>query len=234
MVSFSLFAAIIGLVLIPYQLIDYNLAVNLFTSSIFTVLTIIFLSWLFDLREKAEWHAVREEVFFLIKLELIGLFTITTDYFKGGVELKNSLMSEKDKERNIQLVGDSLKNLCLSSIRSDNYTVNDFFQQSKEIESFLDAGKKLSEIQVLYSRHLPAEITVSLMKIQQHIGALEYSKKFHTSFNKLSPSDPLYTSFSKQYENIRIEMLKPSLVNILCEIKKLHSRKELEFSYPPL
>ena len=63
---FSIFAVLIWAVFIPKQFIEYNLGVNLFTSSIFTVLTIVFLSWLFDLREKAEWHQLEMRYFFLL------------------------------------------------------------------------------------------------------------------------------------------------------------------------
>jgi hypothetical protein len=51
------------------KIIEYSFAVSLFTSSIFLVLTIVFLSWLFNVRERAQWQNVRERVFSNIRLE---------------------------------------------------------------------------------------------------------------------------------------------------------------------
>ena len=232
---FFIIAALIWFVFIPYQLLEYNLAVNLFTSSIFTVLTIVFISWLFSLREKAEWHAVRNEVFFRIKIELLTLFGMSVDYFEGGPELKTALMLEKDKTKNVELVANGLKNLGLSQMKKDNYTVMNFFKESNEIESFLNTDKRISDIQGIYSKHLPADITASLMKLQHYVWALDSLRKFHGSFNNLAvTSNALFLAFTDTYENVRVEMLKTPLLNILEEIHKLHSIKDLKFSYPPL
>jgi glucan phosphoethanolaminetransferase (alkaline phosphatase superfamily) len=51
-VFFSAFALLIWVWLIPYGNLEYNLAVNLFTSSIFMVFTIVFLNVLFNARKK--------------------------------------------------------------------------------------------------------------------------------------------------------------------------------------
>lgn len=48
--------------LIPCGIVEYNLGVNLFTSSIFMLMTIVFLSWLFVFREKMYWKTVEKKV----------------------------------------------------------------------------------------------------------------------------------------------------------------------------
>ena len=59
---FTALALTIWLWLVPYQILEYNLSVNLFASSIFMVATVISLSWLISLREKAEWNVVKYAV----------------------------------------------------------------------------------------------------------------------------------------------------------------------------
>jgi hypothetical protein len=231
---FTTLALIIWLWLVPCQILEYNLAVNLFTSSIFMVATVISLSWLITIREKAEWQHVREEVFFRIRMELMTLFGSSVDYFEGGLELKASLMLEKEKIKNIELIGNALKNIRFSLLRKDNIAVTNFFNDLTEADAFLDSDKKISEIQGIYSKHLPANITESLMKIQHSIWALDYLRRFQGSFNlSSSPVSPFF-ALKDTYENIRVELLKTPLSNILSEINELYSIKELKFTYPPL
>lgn len=58
-VAFMGFALLIWFGLMPYGIVEYNLGVNLFTSSIFMMLTILFISWLFGLREKLAFESTR-------------------------------------------------------------------------------------------------------------------------------------------------------------------------------
>ena len=224
---------VIWIILIPFHILEYNLGVNLFTSSIFTVLTILFLSWLFSLREKAEWKAVREEVYFQIKLELLTLFQMVADYFDEGFKLKNELLLEKDKVKNIGSLSLGLRNLRLTSVRKDNVYITNFFQFSDDIQNFRKVNSKLSEIQSLYSKHLPADITVSLIKIQNSISLIENCKLFNEQITNSSlTSHELLSSLKDSYDKIRVDMLNGSLNSMLEEIHKLHSSKELEFSFP--
>jgi len=59
---FSGSAILIWLLLIPQRVVDYDLGVNFFTSSIFMILTIVFLSWLSRLREEHQWESARNQL----------------------------------------------------------------------------------------------------------------------------------------------------------------------------
>jgi hypothetical protein len=72
-----------GLWAIPYKIIEYNLAVNLFTSSIFMVLTVVLLSWLLNVRKKAEWKAVEHRVLRRMSDRLYNLTDAIDFYFLG-------------------------------------------------------------------------------------------------------------------------------------------------------
>jgi hypothetical protein len=231
---FTALALIIWLWLVPYQVLEYNLAVNLFTSSIFMVATVISLSWLISLREKAEWHAVREEVFFRIRLEISNLFDLAIEYFEGGFELKMQLMQEKDKQKNMDMIYNGLEKIGNSDITKNNLVVAHFFKDLQEIENFQNVDKNIANIQGIYSKHLPADITVSLMKLQHCIWALESYKKLDDNFGKLQNtiSGPLISTAKDILELNRLEMLKAPLVKLLKEIQILYSIEELKFNYP--
>lgn len=72
--SFAIFALSIWLYFIPYHIMEYSLGVGFFTSAIFMVLTIVFLSWLFNLRETRQWEHVKKRA-----LKLLGTRTNSDD-----------------------------------------------------------------------------------------------------------------------------------------------------------
>jgi hypothetical protein len=131
--GFTAFATLLWFWLIPCQIIEYNLAVNLFTSSIFMVLTVVFLSWLFSLRERAEWNNVKNEVFFNIRLELATLFDEILEYLEGGLDLKISLYGEKDKQKNREMISSGLKKLIDSKIVPTSLAVSSFFKDQQSM-----------------------------------------------------------------------------------------------------
>jgi len=214
---------------------EYTVWTDVFSSSIFLVLTILLLSWLLKVREIREWHTVRDEVFFRIRLELSNLFDLATEYFEGGSSFKMELMEEKDKKKNMDMLVKGLEKLSNSDVVSSNLIVMDFFKNSWEMEDFQNADEKLANIQGLYSRHLPADITISLMKLQECIWTLDNLKKANDIFNKSTLISNLIASTAKDaYENNKVEMLKIPLVNLLKEIHVLYSIPELKFNYPPI
>lgn len=200
--------------------------------------TIIFLSWLFSLREKAEWNVVRNEVYFNIRLELASLFDEVIEYLKGGFDFKLTLWAEKDKEKNMSLISSGLNNLKNSKIDPESLAVSQFFKHRESLEPFLDVEKHLSDIQTKYSKHLPADITVSLIRIQQGIWGLEMVNTFSTKLQELSSRSPTPLSLflpqiSKGFESIHLEMLQGPLIALTKELNLLYSNVQLRFSYPP-
>lgn len=224
--AISLFMA--GLLWIfPPNTIGYDLAVGFLTSSFFMILTIVFFSWLLDVREKAEWYAVREEVYFKIRLELASLFIQVVDYFEGGIELKVLLMHEK--ENGIESLIQNLKRLRNSRLEPTNISL--FFNKGEEIQEFKIIERRLAETQGLYSKHLPANITVSLMKIQRSIWALDNFKGLANGLAQASDIIPKNTLID--FENNKIELLKTQLVTLVEEMIQLFAKRELNFSFPP-
>jgi hypothetical protein len=91
---FTTVALIVWSYLFPNGVIDANLAANLFTSSIFMVLTVVFLSWLLNVREKSDWKIVEERVTEILSWHLKNILSETISLLKLPDEL--SAISTKD------------------------------------------------------------------------------------------------------------------------------------------
>ena len=61
-IGLIIFVSLIEFMLIPYEILDYNLGINLISEGIGILFTIIFLTWLFSLRESRQWKPVEDEV----------------------------------------------------------------------------------------------------------------------------------------------------------------------------
>ena len=83
-VGFTCFSLLIWLCIIPFQLLEYNLSVNLLTSSIFTVLTIILLTWIISIQQTQRWKRVKSAVYREIGVALGHLFRTMIIYYKNG------------------------------------------------------------------------------------------------------------------------------------------------------
>jgi len=86
-VIFGVFALLIWFWLVPNSIVEYNLGVNLLTSSIFMVLTVIFLSYLSDLRQQNDWKTVKERVYDTISWHIKSITSYLTDFLDFPSEL---------------------------------------------------------------------------------------------------------------------------------------------------
>jgi hypothetical protein len=152
--------------------LEYNLGVNLFTSSIFTVFTVVFLSLLFTVRENREWRRVKDEVYFMIGLELSMLFHEVSDLIEGEYDFITSLLS-MEPEKNKQLVFAKLEELSQQkAIKLNPRMLSFFFEEDVAMQSLKEIKGGLRDVQMKYSRFLPSEITLSLISIQREIEAI--------------------------------------------------------------
>jgi hypothetical protein len=60
--SLTGFSLLVMFILIPYGVVEYNLGINLFTNSVFMVLTIFFLSWMINLQEKKRYKFFQNSI----------------------------------------------------------------------------------------------------------------------------------------------------------------------------
>lgn len=177
---FIAIALLIWLLLVPIGFIEYNLGVNLFTGSIFMVLTIVFLSWFVTLRERGQWKEVKQEVFLDIQSEIGPLFGEMLEFIEDGLAVKLSLLTTKDERaRNRNAFLELCKLKDSEKIRLNPDALKDFQQNKASLEHFLGIGKRLGDIQVRYSRFLSPDITRSLQKIHFSITGLEIHHELH-------------------------------------------------------
>ena len=229
---FTLFALLVWFWLIPYGILEYNLAVNLFTSSIFTVLTIIFLNWLFIVREENEWKTVKDKVYSMVQGELGLLFDEILGYIENGLMLKISLLSLDKKTRK----GASFSELCeLKDTKELKLNTEELklFLEGKTPETFSDVAQNLSNIELKYSRFLPSQLALSLLRIQDSIRMLETIAELHIKIEGLNPTlRAIMLKPLQAMENEIPKIVSASFKILIEEIHKIHGMG-IEFSpYP--
>lgn len=173
-VVFSGFASSIWFLLVPYGFVEYNLGVNLFTSSIFMVLTIFFLSYLSNLRQQNEWKSVKRGVDETISWHMKNIASELTylldfpsellDFSTGGqwgVEYKKSLVAQMK-----YLVGKDAKEIDLSHV-GKNYLSSEGLQILRD--SCLKELNSISNVESKYGKFLKPSLTVLLMQLQNDL-----------------------------------------------------------------
>jgi Mg2+ and Co2+ transporter CorA len=160
--------------------IEYNFGVNLLTSSIFLVLTIIFLSWLFSVREKAEWRVVESKVLKRISDRLLSLFSVIDFYFLGSDltegyqekidEIKETNIKEAERSRyrivveyyatHPVLLGELTADILERFSRESIMEIKELFMKEQDYFEHM-----ISE----YSKFLPSALVSSIMNIQDEI-----------------------------------------------------------------
>jgi len=227
--------ALVFLGLISYGKLEYNLGVNLFTSSISTVLTIVFLNFLFTSREQNEWKTVKDEVYSMIQMELGSMFNDILNYVENGLTTKSYLLNLKKKETRKEAFLSALTELK----DAEELKLNDaewklMIENKTSLEAFSTASQTLNEVEIKYSRFLSSQLTLSLIKIQNSIRMLETLTQLHASMKGLSPTlrpilSPVYQEMEKEIPRI----LSHSFKRILEEIYNLH-KMGIEFSPYPI
>jgi len=131
--AFTGFGLLTWVWLIPDGIVEYNLGVNLLTSSVFMVFTIVFLSWLSRLREELQWKLARDQ----LHQELgARLFSISRQIF---LLIDQALTGEMPQIAFVK----RLEELCDGSEENLRQTVEMAFMQSeRDINHHKGLGKK--------------------------------------------------------------------------------------------
>jgi hypothetical protein len=233
-VFFTLFALVL-FELVSYGFLEYNLGVNLFTSSIFMVLTIVFLNFLFTSREQNEWKTVKDEVHSMIQMELGAMFDDILNYIEDGFTTKNYLLSLKKKETRKEAFLSALSELKDAKELKLNDTEWKLMIEGKiSLKAFSLAAQTLNEVEIKYSRFLSSQLTLSLIKIQNSIRMLDTLTQLHASMMGLSQTLrqvllPTYQEMEKEIPKI----LSHSFKKILEETYNIH-KMGIEFSPYPI
>ncbi|MDH5689649.1 MAG: hypothetical protein OEZ48_17505 [Candidatus Bathyarchaeota archaeon] len=213
---FGSFALVIWLCLVPYNFLEYNLAVNLFTSSIFMVLTVVFLSWLAELREQREWMNVERWVMRKLAKHLYHLVNILARFIYPEI-----FRTRPSKQEFLKIL-ESLNSMNEATLKEHAYYYfpmpSDRFAQS-QIDILSKYGKYLSDIETKYARFLRPELYVSLVKIQ------DYLESIFEDFD-------LAREFEDAQE-VAERSLSKSILEMMKEIYKVH-KMGIEIYYPEI
>jgi len=179
-VAFAGFSVLVWYKLVPDGAMEYNLGVNFFTGSIFTMVTIVFLTWLYGLSEKARWKIVKEEVFFSIERSLGNLFNVILLYHQRGPDIRKSIMMEKSPEDRKRICLAELKHLKEEKeAKFDRYYIKDLIDNKRTLEfEFLSVARRLDSVETKYSKFLSPQFIRSLMKMQDAFSDIEVATLF--------------------------------------------------------
>ena len=207
-VAFSGFALAIWFWLIPYGVIEYNLGVNLFTSSIFMVITVFFLSWLFDLREKLQWKIVEERVYSRIALNLRSILTLIIFFIE---------MKDMKQEKPFRNLGDYITARLEHLNEQDSIVIDEKGRKTlldKRYKIDLETRRRdLTEIEMKYSKFFTPKIVSSLLEIENCLLDLELHIK-----------NLRYPPISYEgYEEMILGFISQKFHKIIKEIYKLHT-----------
>jgi len=183
---FFAISLVIGFLIIPYRLLEYNLAINLLTSSIFTAITVGLLSWFLNLSDTIRWKKVENEVHWDIEFALTEIFQGILSSIENGNAIRLSAMTLQNKEDRKKSYLIQLRNLKdAKEIKLDQMYLKLFLQEYESaLEPFSSVSRRLSDTQIKYHRFLSPELTLSLMNVQHLIFALETTSQMFTSFKR--------------------------------------------------
>lgn len=228
---FSAFSLLVWFWLIPYCNLEYNLGINLFSSSIFMVLTIVFLNVLLNAREKSEWKTVKDYVDTTIQAELGVAFNEILNYVENGLATKMSLLQLHDrKTRNQNGLSELRKLKDAKELKLGAEELAFLLEHKNQLEAFLSVSKNLSEVETKYSRFLRPQLALSLMKIRDSIRLLDNVVELYTRLKSLNPI--LSTPMSKEIQEMKDEIPKTisaSFKKLIEEIDNIH-KIGIEFS----
>jgi hypothetical protein len=227
--------ALVFLGLVSYGILEYNLGVNLFTSSISTVLTIVFLNFLFTSREQNEWKTVKDEVYSMIQMELGAMFNDILNYVEDGLITKSYLLNLKKKETRKEAFLSALTELKdAKELKLNDAEWKLMIENKTSLIAFSTAAQTLNEVEIKYSRFLSSQLTLSLIKIQNSIRMLDTLTQLHTSMKGLSPTlRPILLPAYQEMEKEIPKILSHSFKKILEEIYSMH-KMGIEFSPYPI
>ncbi len=177
--AFSLLSAILAIEIwvLPVKFIEYGLAISLFTSSIFLVLTIVFLSLLLTIREKREWKRIHKIVYEQIQSTIESLFDSILTNVEHGTEIRIKITRDRlDQDKGDQNAGKLYFHQLelLTMLKPRPWGGAEFLSMDNEWfnESFNLNLQKIKDIQLRYPK-LPTEVIEFLVRISQEIEGIK-------------------------------------------------------------
>lgn len=206
---FSVFALSVWLLLLPYHILEYNLGVNLFTSSIFMVLTVVFLSWLFNVRETRQWSHVEKRVLKVLGIELSSLSRWLMSMCRVSFSDKPTLASDK-------VFFDSLEELNNKATLNVWDTWKSMLSTGQFASLFEDYERRLADIENRYFRFLDHRLVDSLMEIRWNLNGLAIDSR---AFGQIYE---VQKEYAEELAKKHFEGYAEAIHRIIKEVYKMH------------
>lgn len=199
--------SLIGFVFIPYKILDYNLGINLISESVGILFTIIFVTWLFSLRESRQWKLVKDEVIRRIGIRIHDICFHFINLIKLSVQTPPEATVKEYKKIFLTQLEEAN--------RKEQIELNNLGKQTllkKEfIKSLKDDCDYLNNVETKYSKFLDPSLTRSLMRIEFMLNAFNRNLRMREK--------PIFKSISA--ENF-FDLMAILIHEIIREIYKIH------------
>jgi hypothetical protein len=206
-VVFACFALGLIVWLIPSKIVEYNLGVNLLTSSIFMILTVFFLSWLSKLRQDREWQDMKKQVENSLSRELYEIFC-----FLGGFVYPDQISPLPLKDEVLRVLEriNETKEASLADSAYLYYPKPQDWLLQHNLERFFDLKQSIGDLEIRYFNLMKPEIRTSLMEIQDDLTSIR------DIFDFVRKEETTEGTFEQP--------LADSILHILKEIYMLHKK----------
>ena len=195
-----------------------DFGVNLLTDAIFSIFTIVFLSWLFNYRDYLNWKPVKHSVFKRIGKQIFGIFTELANLCRctrGGEVPEGETLEQFFRRIFFKQLKELNEKVELNEI-GKKYLVKEKFA------SLLEKREQyLNNIEMKYSKFLPPKLVGSLMVIQDNLHSLSLNVRTRGKMK----------SFFGLSDEKYFKLVSAIIQRIIKEIYKIQQLSEIEI-YP--
>ena len=205
-VGLIIFVLLIGFVLIPYEILDYNLGINLISEGIGILVTVVFLTWLFNLRDTLQWKSVKDTVLKRIGIRIHDIFLEMVNLVQVNHKMPQRAFAEEFKSV-FFLQLEELNNktyLLLGDHGEKILSGQDFFKRIQDDVQFLN------NMEMKYFKFLDPPFVQALMQIQFLMNGLVQNLRMKKRILEFMPEEKF------------LEALPILIHEIIKEIYKIH------------
>jgi hypothetical protein len=202
-IAMSVLIVLFLLWIVPKGLIEYNFGINVVTSLLSTVITVIFLSLFLAIREEGEWGVVKKNAYAMIGTELGILFAELLRFTENELDeigFKSALLFTKDSKIRRQMIFSKLSELQKKEpfqLVPSSFSI--FRSDRALLTFFLDVKRNLGDVQIRYERHLNSKVTERLMKLQSLLELMNMTHRLDTAWNSLQGQMPLLKELMNRF-----------------------------------
>ncbi len=205
------------------NVMEYNLAMGLFTSFLTTSLTVLFINFFLNYRKQRQWKEVRENALFEIAVETMSIFSEIVELVEGpfsAITFKMAVSNVKESK--------TKKTLILSKIKEYNdakpLKLADNRLDPLTSQAFKKARANLYSIHVVYGGLIDNALIVNdIIKLRNTLRLFELMQESLTAFDKMvAENQPLMARAQKllpELEQVNINSLSRNLTDIALPIQ---------------